>query len=378
MASRSIATDDDETVVESGARDVVTAMMRPELIQFLCVRSLGALSTCASDARGGLCDLGAWRMLAQSRKLALATPARALELDARAALKSQALCRSLAASLSLRDRKPGLSHSKTLRSMKTRSAPLAQPDCGFTYHLRVTDDDSLVWEGNVSGEKMYCWKTDGRIILDLTPLQANTASSWDKMNDFLSRFEDDEDGNTVLDDLEFSLVAVRNLDQATSFLGAFSFRDFNGTVGQPDQSYVFEARVHCLRSVHSERSDKHDGSWSRAKFVAILYVTHDPRGGCMQHLELGLELYSSKSMAPYSPDGFFDRANGLQTTIAINALANMGHFAQDEEIVRSGNYTLPFPPLTTWFDERATPPATAFVSNTFDPSELGDFHVGTA
>jgi len=326
---------DDSRTRARTAPDAVLAMMRPELFPFLSASSLGALSTCAATVRGALLEGGAWRMLAQSRDVALLSPARALELDAIARLKSQQRRRWLA------------THFTDQQPVMTKATPMARPDAGFTYFVRVVDGGRMLWEGDVKG----ALKDRGQFIsLDLSRFWSDVSESWDAMRDFLSVLMDDgaDQNPRVFRRLEFYVVAVRDNDQAMFFMGRFKFDECIGTYTDPAQYYIFEADGRNTQ-LHSCCEGE-----ETTKFSAVLTTTHNPAGGgTVDWLDLMTSLNSKRAVVqPYDPNGFIADLAASELTIVFNELANQVHYTLDEdcEYARTGA-VVPYPLLTTWAEK---------------------------
>ena len=306
----------------SGARAPSTpnaalaVLRRPELfIPFLSTGSLGALGACAAQVRGALRDGGAWRMLAKSRGLALASSARALELDAIAQIKAQQ------------------SGKRWLATHFTSNPPLvpaptfAQLDTGFTFFLRVISQGNVLWEGDVG--RSISWIRGEWINLDLESFWDDVSESWDAMRDFLSVVlsESEEDRNraeqgyfSVLDQLEFVVVAVRDLDQAKFCLGRFAFHDCTGSLGDSRGFYIFQPTG---RNAHLRADCEKE---YRTQFELNFLTMHDPDGGWVVGLEIYTHVYS-RITDDTDPTGYVDFITDIavQTDI-FNELADRVHY----------------------------------------------------
>ena len=306
----------------SGARAPSTpnaalaVLRRPELfIPFLSTGSLGALSACAAQVRGALRDGGAWRMLAKSRGLALASSARALELDAIAQIKAQQSGRHW------------LATHFTSNPPLVPAPTFAQLDTGFTFFLRVISQGNVLWEGDV-GRAIHIWG-EAWISFDLSGFWSDVSESWDAMRDFLSvvvsTAEEDvyraEQGYySVLHQLEFVVVAVRDLDQAKFCLGRFAFHDCTGSVGSPEGVYIFRPTG---RNAHLRADCEME---YRTQFELILETMHDPDGGCVVGLEIHTHVYS-RITDDTDPDGWVEQINDIAVlTDIFNELADRVHY----------------------------------------------------
>ena len=327
---------DDSRTRARTAPDAMLALLRPELFPFLSASSLGALSTCAADVRGALLEGGAWRKLAQSRDVALLSPARALELEAIARLKSQQRRRWLA------------THFTDQQPVMTKATPMARPDAGFTYFVRVVDGGRMLWEGDV--KSILNLGAGNYLRLDLSRFWSDVSESWDAMRDFLSVIitQGADDNPRVFRQLKFDIVAVRDNDQAMFFMGSFEFDSCNGSYNDPDQHYIFEADGRNTQ-LHSCCEGE-----ETTKFVAVLTTTHDPAGGgTVDGLDIMTFLYSKRaSRPPYNPDGNIIDLNSNMLKIVFHELANKVHYTLDEdcEYARTGA-AVPYPLLTTWAEK---------------------------
>lgn len=328
---------DDSGMRARSAPNAVLAMMRAELFPFLSASSLGALSTCAADVRGALLDGGAWRMLAQSRDVALLSPARALEMDAIARLKSQQRRRWLA------------THFIDQQPVMTKATPMARPDAGFTYFVRVVDGGRMLWEGDVRG----LLNVRGEFLcLDISRFWSDVSESWDAMRDFLSVIitEGADPKPRVLRRLKFDIVAVRDNDQAMFFMGSFEFDSCNGIYDEPEQHYIFEADGKNTQLYSCCEGEEF------TKFVPVLVTTHDPAGGgTVDRLDIMTFLHSKRAArrSPHSwSDGNIADLNSSELTIVFNELANKVHYTLDEdcEYARTGA-VMSYPHLTTWAEK---------------------------
>ncbi len=136
--------------------------LRPELIEFMSLESMGRMQSCSKALRRDLRDMNAWRLLAAVqcpprlvwRKHSLIqcpprTTRDALEQDAISRMRSQALRRRLAADLSRSGKRPA-------------DLPLVRVDqitnkfTDFTYFIRIEEDDELIWEGDLHACPSCC------------------------------------------------------------------------------------------------------------------------------------------------------------------------------------------------------------------------------
>ena len=282
------------TASSENASDVLSAVFLPELFAFLGERALAALTECASDINRVLRERGAWRSLAQSRDLPLVPSARAMELDAIAQLKSQAHRRWLAT-------------SRTMDVTPRIRTPRVRLDTGFTYFVRVLDDGVLNrvrWEGDLAGTLGKYDSVDpswGSITFDLSRVWSDTAGSWDAMRHALGERVFHEAPRAIRD-VEFVIIAVRNVDQAMLIIGRFEFMFCNSIYGDETHNFTYFAKDASLRNIADQT----------AKFRVSLDTTHDPAGGYLNELTLEMTIGNPEPI---------DTCNLSQLTTAVNALA---------------------------------------------------------
>ena len=235
--------------------------LRPELIEFMSLESMGRMQSCSKALRRDLRDMNAWRLLAAVqcpprlvwRKHSLIqcpprTTRDALEQDAISRMRSQALRRRLAADLSRSGKRPA-------------DLPLVRVDqitnkfTDFTYFLRLEEDGHLIWEGDLHACPSCCEShpSSGDECLELCvsePLLARMAS-WEGMVDYLTKVPvDDTHDDSLMESLKISVVAVREADSAMIALGCFTFAEPIGDFGEERQPYFYDAqsRLFHLRS----------------------------------------------------------------------------------------------------------------------------------
>ena len=142
-----------------GASSFTMIPLRPELIEFMSVESLGRFTRCSKTLSTHLREMNAWRLLAavqcpprlvwQKYSLIQGPPRTtcvALEEDAISRVRSQVLRRRLAAKLSCSA--PHLPRHVINQSTNKFT--------DFTYFLRLEEDDHLIWEGDLHACPSCC------------------------------------------------------------------------------------------------------------------------------------------------------------------------------------------------------------------------------
>ncbi len=239
--------------------------LRPELIEFMSVESLGRFTRCSKTLSTHLREMNAWRLLAavqcpprlvwQKYSLIQGPPRTtcvALEEDAISRVRSQVLRRRLAAKLSCSA--PHLPRHVINQSTNKFT--------DFTYFLRLEEDGHLIWEGDLHACPSCCEShpSSGDECLELCvsePLLARM-DSWEGMVDYLSKIPvDDNHDDTFIEGLKISVVAVREADSAMIALGCFTFDEPVGTVGDARQPYFFKSQSRLCSLRASAASEFH-------------------------------------------------------------------------------------------------------------------------
>ena len=275
--------------------------LRPELIEFMSLESMGRMQSCSKALRRDLRDMNAWRLLAAVqcpprlvwRKHSLIqcpprTTRDALEQDAISRMRSQALRRRLAADLSRSGKRPA-------------DLPLVRVDqitnkfTDFTYFLRLEEDGHLIWEGDLHACPSCCEShpSSGGGYLELCvsePLLARM-ESWEGMVDYLSKVPvDDSHDDSFIESLKISVVAVREADSAMIALGCFTYDEAVGNLGDARQPYYFKSQSQLCSLRSSAASEFHYTP------TFVLELMHDSDGGgYLNRIKLYMEIYRNSS-----------------------------------------------------------------------------------
>ena len=189
--------------------------IRPELFEFADPESVCRVSCTCKTLRGDVRDAKPWGLLAQAQ---LPPPKPRDEADALARVRSHVRRRLLANALpSTRRALEGLTLQQAIA--RETPAPVAfTPDrfCDFTYFVRLTDGERLIWEGDL-GDRSGFVVVDGR-ELRLSLRHANL--------EWMGR------AGHVKRGCKIALVAIRDHDQAMVSLGHFEL-DRSGKYGLP-------------------------------------------------------------------------------------------------------------------------------------------------
>ena len=238
--------------------------LRPELIEFMSLESMGRMQSCSKALRRDLRDMNAWQLLAAAQCPKESTRD-ILERDAISRVRSQALRRQLADNL-----------------CRAR-APIPTPNSftDFTYFLRIEDGDVLIWEGDLGASPLASGNHYFR--LDPSPLLARM-NSWDRMIEYLSRVPgDDPEDESFMERLLISIVAVREADSAMISLGCFLYQWVN-------EAEMGESKWNCqfLAQEPIFNTPKNFCVYP----VLTLNHTHDSDGsGALNFLELHMSIY---------------------------------------------------------------------------------------
>jgi len=281
-------------------------------------------------------------MLAKSRGLALGSPARALELDAIAQIKAQQSGKHWLATHFTSN--PRLVPASTLSG---QIETFAQLDSGFTFFIRVVYNGLVLWEGDVNRT------ISANINLDLSRFWSDVSKSWYAMRDFLSVLgapptdpdPEHREHYTVLRQLEFIIVTVRELDQAKFCLGRFAFNEDIGSEGEPEGYYLFHpaGRHTHLQSCCEEKY--------YTQFNLLLVTMHDPDAGRVVRLKICIDIHSRHNTDVVPA---FDI---IHVTNVFNELADRIHYALGldyQEYARTGtvvSHPLPAGLVRVWTEQ---------------------------
>ena len=216
--------------------------LRPELIEFMSLESMGRMQSCSKALRRDLRDMNAWQLLAAVQCPKESTR-EILERDAISRVRSQALRRQLAADLSRSAPNPPRPEEPDQRNNKFTD---------FAYFLRIEDDDKLIWEGDLSAYPSCCVSQPGSgdesLVLRPSRLLHARMGSWEGMVDYLSKVPvDDNHDDSFIESLKISVVAVREADSVMIALGCFTFDEAVGTVEDAIGNLTFSTlKVDCV------------------------------------------------------------------------------------------------------------------------------------
>jgi hypothetical protein len=195
---------------QRSARATSTIPLRPEIVQFMSPQSLCRLTCCSATLRRDVCEADAWQRLAEVH--APRAVRAALESDAVSRVRSHVRRRVLADSLCQETR------ARDLRS--SLNAPM-----DFTFFVRVTEDGRLIWEGDLKSER-----SDFNFRLPLSEacaVMVESGNMGDSPGDAMDSY---------LERLQFTVVVIRDKDQAMIPLGLF---DYHGSI-----SFTNNSRLH--------------------------------------------------------------------------------------------------------------------------------------
>ena len=180
--------------------------LRPELVEFLEAEGLGNLSCVSAALRKDVLDSKAWTLMANAHLPRSAEEAAlAAERAAAARLRSQVLRRRLADSMS---RAPA----------PHRLAPNKLDD--FAFFVRFEEDGRVLWEGEMAVMGFVLSEFSSRKFVELSMSEARSAI---KASASFTDVPDDDD--EYWHRVRFTLIAIRDEDQAMIPLGSFRFAE---------------------------------------------------------------------------------------------------------------------------------------------------------
>ena len=199
---------------QRSARATSTIPLRPEIVQFMSPQSLCRLTCCSATLRRDVREADAWQRLAEVH--APRAVRAALESDAVSRVRSCVRRRVLADSLCQRTPVRYL-HSSL-------NAPM-----DFTFFVRVTEDGRLIWEGDLKSERSdYCFRLP---LSEACAAMVESGNMGDCPGDAMDSY---------LERLQFTVVAIRDKDQAMIPLGLCDCRGRRFTSNSRLHSYSFE------------------------------------------------------------------------------------------------------------------------------------------
>jgi hypothetical protein len=198
--------------------EAVSIPLRPELFEFMDVKSLCQYQSCSKACGKDVREANAWSLLAGVQ--APRSVKEALESDALSRVRSQTRRRLLADALA----KPSQSFRPSQFS-------------DFTCFVRIADGGRVIWEGDLQMDKNTC--------LPLTHVTADIKRSGacPRLIDFLAKMNTTStEDEYALRGLAITLIAIRDVDQAMVSIGKFPYDDHASGEGNPDQVFLFTCR----------------------------------------------------------------------------------------------------------------------------------------
>ena len=181
--------------------------LRPELVEFLEAEGLGNLSCVSATLRKDVLESKAWTLMANAHlpRRSAQEAALAVERAAAARLRSQVLRRRLADSMS---RAPA----------PHRLVPNKLDD--FAFFVRFEEDGRVLWEGEMAVMGFVLSEFSSRKFVELSMSEARSAI---KASASFTDVPDDDD--EYWHRVRFTLIAIRDEDQAMIPLGSFRFAE---------------------------------------------------------------------------------------------------------------------------------------------------------
>ena len=217
--------------------------LRPELIEFMLAESLGRLASCSKTLRTDVRETNAWTLLAAVQCPPQKAPtSESRERDAIARVQSHMLRRRLAANLSI----------------FAPNAPPPPPELrdnftDYTYFLRIEDNGTVIWEGDLTADAAPCVivtdpinRIHARECVKLVAPGSMRASicAVEGLASYLANGDDDDDDfdDSYLNRIKLSMVAVREADSAMINIGCFKLKEISYAEDPLDYAYNFEAQ----------------------------------------------------------------------------------------------------------------------------------------
>ena len=216
--------------------------LRPELVEFLEAEGLGNLSCVSAALRKDVLDSKAWTLMANAHLPRSAEEAAlAAERAAAARLRSQVLRRRLADSMS---RAPA----------PHRLAPEKLDD--FAFFVRFEEDGRVLWEGEMAVMGFVLSEFSSRKFVELSMSEARSAI---KASASFTDVPDDDD--EYWHRVRFTLIAIRDEDQAMIPLGSFRFAEDRNdpTFYSPQALYQTEQNEILLELIVNADGEKITG-----------------------------------------------------------------------------------------------------------------------
>ncbi len=274
--------------------DTASIPLRPELVEFMDVKSLCQYQSCSKACGKDVREANAWSLLAGVQ--APRSVKEALESDALSRVRSQTRRRLLADALA--------EPSQPLRPSQFSD---------FTFFVRFADGGRVIWEGDL--------QTVNHIDVSLTNVTADIKRSGacPKLIDFLAKMNTTStEDEYALRDFAITLIAIRDVDQAMVSIGKFPYDDHSTGEGNPHQVFLFTCREALFAVPGFE-------------FRPELYLKtrHNNDGdGELIYLSLGVEYHSIEA-------GYIDDLENSQVRYLLTYLAGVPRQSIRDDALRT-------------------------------------------
>ena len=273
--------------------------LRPELFEFMDVRSLCQYQCCSKACGKDVREANAWSLLAGVQ--APRSVKEALESDALSRMRSTTRRRLLADALA--------EPSQSFRPSQFSD---------FTFFVRIEnreDRGRVIWEGDLQMASNAC------IDLTLTNVTSHIKRSGacPKLIDFLAKMNTTStQDEAALEGITITLIAIRDVDQAMVSIGKFLYDGHASGEGNPDQEFLFTCRE-ALFAVPG------------FNFEPELYLKtrHNNDGdGELIYLSLGVESHCAEG-------GYLDDLENSQIRYLLTYLAGVPRQSVRDEALRT-------------------------------------------
>ena len=248
--------------------DTASIPLRPELVEFMDVKSLCQYQCCSKTCGKDVREANAWSLLAGVQ--APRSVKEALECDALSRVRSQTRRRLLADALA----KPSQSFRPSQFS-------------DFTFFVRIADGGRVIWEGDLQMASNF------RLPLTTVASDIERSGACPKLIDFLAKMNTtSEEDEFALQDLTITLIAIRDVDQAMVSIGKFPYDDHSTGQGDPDQVFLFTCREALFAvpgfefrpELYLKTRHNNDGD-GELIFLSLGVESHCAEGGYIDDLE---------------------------------------------------------------------------------------------
>ena len=316
--------------------------LRPELIEFMLAESLGRLASCSKTLRTDVRETNAWTLLAAVQCPPQKAPtSESRERDAISRVASHMLRRRLAANLSI----------------FAPNAPPPPPELrdnftDFTYFLRIEDNGTLVWEGDLAADTARFDNDDydesvwGSVRLVAPGSMRASICAVEGLATYLAnndRDDEEEWDDSYLNRIKLSMVAVREADSAMVSIGCFKLNEIKYDEDPLNHSYIFEAQ----HAVFSSKEGDDMYVPFELKANVRLDLIRRPRGratvGAL-YMCMGFHVGEPNQQNDY--DTLDDYLNRVIFQITLNHLAGSQYWSR-ERVLSSIKYWYGDPPAQT-------------------------------